>query len=403
MKREVYSQTIQKTTLNITQSRVDSVRKNQITRSACRVYENGCIGISGFFGQPTQQNWKAAEENLALGIPYEYPPEEGKKRTEDRREELLDEKQLLCRAEELLAQLSRRQPEFIFSNKILSLDITQTLTGEKGLSYEYRDRVYQLSIIFKHKSSNAVFDGGLWMESRRWDSETFLRDACEQLDAHNTPARLPSAPVMPVVLSFGLVGEPILRGLSAEALGKGTSIFAGRLGEKLFSSRFTLFADRSAESLGESFFDKEGSTLAGDRIPLIENGVLKRGFCDKKNAAEFGFENTAAAGGSYDDVPALGENSVLAAPGEKTLKELLGEGEAILIDTMSGGDCTAEGNCASPVQLAYLLRNGKPVGRLPEFSLSGNLYEMFGKDYLGVSADKPFFDRRALVLRMKVN
>lgn len=403
MKREVYSETVEKTTLNITQNQVDSVRKNQITRTACRVYENGCIGISGFFGEPNEEHWKAAEENLSLGIPYEYPPEEAKQRTEDRRQELLSEKELLQRSEEFLAELSRRQPNFIFSNKIMSVDIKKTLTGEKGLFYEYRDRAYVLSIVFKHKDSNAVFDGGLGLESRRFDTETFLKDACIQLDAYQNPVELPKQAVMPVVLSFGLVADPILDGLSAEALGKGTSIFAGKLGEKLFSDRFNLFADRSDENIGVSFFDAEGSTMEGDRIPLIENGVLCRGWCDKKNAAEFGFENTAAAGGSYDDVPALAGCGVYVTPSEKSLKELLGEGEAILIDTMSGGDCTPEGNFASPVQLAYLMRNGVPVGRLPEFSLSGSIYEMFGRDYLGLSADKPFFADRSLAVRMKVN
>ena len=403
MKREVYSYRTVMTTLNITQNKVDSVRKKDITKTGCRVYENGFVGISGCFGEPTEETWKAAEENLELRIPYSYPLESGKVRTEDRREQMLTEQQFLEQSEAMLEQLSRENPKFIFSNKLFMVDVTETLTGEAGLRYEYKDRYYIFSVIFKHLDSNAVFDGGFGMEGRTFDTETFLRDAHCQLEAYQNPVELPEGKTLPVVLDFYNLGGKFQEGLSAEALGKGTSIFDGKLGKTLFSPEFTLSVDRSAENIGTAFFDPEGSTLEKDQLPLIENGVLKRGYCDKKNAAEFGFENTACADGGYDDVPSLGCCGFRLAPSGKTLAELLNGEEAILIDTMSGGDWTAEGNFASPVQLAYLVRDGKPVGRLPEFGLSGNLYELFGKDYRGVTADKPFFNDRKLVVNMKKN
>lgn len=403
MKREVYSAKVVKTTLNITQNQVDSVRKNNYIRTACRVYENGCIGISGFFGEPADEHWAAAEENLKLQIPYAYPIEENKQRLEDHRKECLTEKEFLARSEDMLAKLHEQNPNFIFSNKLFMCDTTETLSNDSNLRYEYRDHFYQFFVVFKHKDSNAVFDGGLGCESRTFDAETFLNDSHKLLAAYEKELPLPEEQVLPVVLSFGAVGDKILEALSAEALGKKTSVFAGKEGQKLFSDQFTLYIDRSKENCSTAFFDMEGSTLPDDRINLIENGVLKRGLCDKKSAAEFGFENTACGEGSYDDVPSLGCPGVGLVKSDKTLAELLGGKRAILIDTMSGGDCTAEGNFASPVQLAYLLEDGQPVGRLPEFNLSGNLYTMFGEGYLGVSSDKPYFNNHYLVLQMKVN
>ena len=403
MKREVYSRRIIKTALNITQNRIDSVRKNDIVRSACRVYDKGCIGISGFFGEPNEEHWKAAEENLSLCIPYEYEPEAGKQRSEDRRKEVLTQQEFLEKAEDMMARLHEQNPNFIFSNKIISMDLTESLKNDQGLDYQFRDRCYVFSIIFKHLDSNAVFDGGLGYQGRTFDAERFLADAHTILTAYQTPVQLPQEETIPVALGFGEVGGKILEGLSAEDLGKGTSIFAGKLGEKLFSEDFTLYADRTAENIATAFFDMEGSTVENDRIALIDRGTLVRGFCDKKNAAEFGCDNTACGEGGYDDVPSLGLAGIEVQPSEKSFADLLGKGRAILIDTMGGGDCTAEGNFASPVQLAYLIEDGRLVGRLPEFGLSGSIYKMFGEDYIGLSSDRPFFNDRLLLVRMKLN
>ena len=73
-----------------------------------------------------------------------------------------------------------------------------------------------------------------------------------------------------------------------------------------------------------------------------------------------------------------------------TLKEILNGRDAIWLCMASGGDITPAGDYATPVQTAYLYRDGKLVGKLPEFNVRGNIFDMLGKDYLGTSSDKPF-------------
>ena len=63
--------------------------------------------------------------------------------------------------------------------------------------------------------------------------------------------------------------------------------------------------------------------------------------------------------------------------------ELLGDRSFILIDVASGGDMTPAGDFATPVQTAYLCRDGLPVGRLPEFSFRGSVFELLGGGFLG--------------------
>ncbi len=403
MKKEIYSTKIVKTTLNITNNKIDSIRKNDAIKTACRVYENGCIGISSCFGEPTAATWKEAEENLKLQIPYEYEIESNKTRKVDRTKEILTSKEFLEKSEKMLEKLSKENPNFIFSNKLAMSEITYKLSNSENLDYEFHNIHFDASVVFKHKNSNAIMDGGIGFGGMEYDIEKFTQDAHEILSAFEKNAQLPDDEYMTVILNFYNIGQKILQGLNGEDLGKGASIFSGKMGEKLFNDKFSLYIDRTSDNENVEFFDMEGSTLPNDKISLIENGVLKRAFCDKRTSAEFGFENTSCGDGRYDDVPSLQSEPVSVEKSDKTLKELIGNEKAIYIDTMSGGDCTAEGNFASPVQLAYLIENGKFVGKLPEFNISGNIYKMFGDDYLGLSSDKVYFDSEYLVLKMKIN
>lgn len=118
--------------------------------------------------------------------------------------------------------------------------------------------------------------------------------------------------------------------------------------------------------------------------------------------------NTAAASSSYDGISSVSnlnytENIFSIGHVDKTLNEIIGDKEAIYIANMSGGDCTDEGIFSSPVQTAYLMKNGKIVGRLPEFNVRGNIYDMFGKDYLGNSKDKNYSGEEAIVMYMEIN
>ena len=147
--------------------------------------------------------------------------------------------------------------------------------------------------------------------------------------------------------------------------------------------RSTLQVDRRPESW-LPFFDAEGSVLEGDTLPLIENGVLVRGAADRAQAARYGCMATAAAGGAYDAAPCRSASEgCLRIAQTHSYAELLGDRSFILIDVASGGDMTPAGDFATPVQTAYLCRDGLPVGRLPEFSFRGSVFDLLGGGFLG--------------------
>lgn len=188
---------------------------------------------------------------------------------------------------------------------------------------------------------------------------------------------------LPVLFEGSFLSGKLEGLLDVQKLESGASLFSGKMGEKLFSGALTLQVDRRPESW-LPFFDAEGSVLEGDTLPLIENGVLVRGAADRAQAARYGCMATAAAGGAYDAAPCRSASEgCLRIAQTHSYAELLGDRSFILIDVASGGDMTPAGDFATPVQTAYLCRDGLPVGRLPEFSFRGSVFELLGGGFLG--------------------
>ena len=118
----------------------------------------------------------------------------------------------------------------------------------------------------------------------------------------------------------------------------------------------------------------------------------------------YGYENTGCGDGAYDSVPTLGSADARVVAGNKTLKELLNGQMGLLVMFAGGGDVTPDGKYASPVQLAYLTDGEKLFGRVPEFTIKASIYDIFGKDFIGMSSDKLFAhnNERMLVTRMNI-
>lgn len=54
------------------------------------------------------------------------------------------------------------------------------------------------------------------------------------------------------------------------------------------------------------------------------------------------------------------------------------------------------------MQLAYLMEDGKLVGRLPDLTVSGSFYDMLGKDFLGAVHGQPQPDSLLCAVTMDV-
>jgi PmbA protein len=153
-------------------------------------------------------------------------------------------------------------------------------------------------------------------------------------------ARQPESRHCPVVLdafvaaSFvGFIGGM----LSAEAVQRGRSLFAGREGDEVANPAFALADDGThPEGPASAPFDGEGSPSR--RTPLIEGGRLLTFLFDARTARKAGRQTTGnASRSSYRSPPGVGTTNLLLEPGEDSLEELVAAaGEGLYVTDVAG-------------------------------------------------------------------
>ncbi len=123
---------------------------------------------------------------------------------------------------------------------------------------------------------------------------------------------------------------------NGEAVLKGRSLFAGRLGEEVASPMLTLVDDPTdGAASGAAAYDAEG--LASRRTPLIEGGVLRSYLYDTRWGRAAGVPSTASATRSFKGSPGVAARAVAPAPGLRSHEEVLAAvGEGLYVQSVSG-------------------------------------------------------------------
>ena len=131
-----------------------------------------------------------------------------------------------------------------------------------------------------------------WINKEKWQSQVkeALRIGSINLESVPTPAG-----EMPVILGPGWPGvmlhEAVGHGLEGDFNRKGTSIFSGKIGEKVTADGVTVIDDGTIENKrGSITIDDEGTKSS--KNVLIENGILKNYMQDRQNARLMKMEPT---------------------------------------------------------------------------------------------------------------
>lgn len=212
------------------------------------------------------------------------------------------------------------------------------------------------------------------------------RQALVNVEAEPAPAG-----TMAVVLGPGwpgvLLHEAVGHGLEGDFNRKGTSAFAGRLGERVASPLCTVLDDGTlAERRGSLHVDDEG-TPTGSTV-LIENGVLRGYLHDRLNARLMGMQPTGnGRRQSYAHVPLPRMTNTFMMAGATDPAEIIASVDRGLYAVNFGGgqvDITSgrftfsaneayrieHGRITAPVRGATLIGNGPEV--LTRVSMVGN-------------------------------
>lgn len=187
-----------------------------------------------------------------------------------------------------------------------------------------------------------------------------IRQALVNLDADEAPAG-----TMPIVLGAGwpgvLLHEAVGHGLEGDFNRKESSVFSGKLGQKVTSDLCTIVDDGTLKDLrGSLNIDDEG--VPGQYNTLIENGVLKGYMQDKHNAGLMGVAPTGnGRRESYAHLPMPRMTNTYMLPGEHTPEEIISTIKKGLYAPNFGGgqvDITS-GKFVFSASEAYLIEDGK--------------------------------------------
>lgn len=200
-----------------------------------------------------------------------------------------------------------------------------------------------------------------------------VRQALLNLEAVPAPAG-----TLPVVLGSGWAGillhEAVGHGLEGDFNRKGTSAFAGRIGERVASPLCTVVDDGTlAGRRGSLNVDDEG-TESGYNV-LIDKGVLKGYMQDRHNAALMGAAPTGnGRRESYAHLPMPRMTNTYMLPGPHDPGEIIASVDRGLYAVNFGGgqvDITS-GKFVFSASEAYLIENGRVTRPVKGATLIGH-------------------------------
>ncbi len=229
-------------------------------------------------------------------------------------------------------------------------------------------------------------ESGSWgLGGRTGPDELFLpatwNDAIDRALAQalvNLEARPAPAGELPVVLGPGwpgiLLHEAVGHGLEGDFNRKGTSVFSGRVGERVASPGVTVIDDGTLSARrGSLSVDDEGTPT--ERTILIEDGILKGYMQDRLNARLMGVAPTGnGRRESYAHPPMPRMTNTFMAAGKDDPAEILSRLErGIFAKSFGGGQVDiVSGKFVFSCTEAWLVEKGRLVHPVKGATLIGN-------------------------------
>ncbi|MFQ6106063.1 MAG: TldD/PmbA family protein [Thermoplasmata archaeon] len=183
-----------------------------------------------------------------------------------------------------------------------------------------------------------------------------------------------------------LLAPVIAFSTNSNAVQKGMSRFAGRIGERVASEAFTVRDDGLiAGALGSSSFDREG--CPHQPLHIIEKGVLKNFLYNTLTAKKEDRETTGHASGGISGPPRIATTNLIIEPGNDSVDDLTAETKkGVAISRFSGAPDPISGDFSGGVKGGYLIEKGEKVSPIKETLVAGNVFELL-KEISGISKE----------------
>lgn len=399
MHREKITSTNISSSVDVQENQIIGFNKSSSLNYSFRVYKDDKCGYYYYMGQISdEEGYKNAEKNLELNRPYPFEIEGGV-RHRDKLETLPTDAELMNITKRCLSYLKKNFPDYTFAGAAATIIHTMKQENDVGMDYSTRDGHTSIQFEFKHKDSKDISDGYFTYNDRKFKMSKFKKIASGWLSSFNKMVEMPEECII-MDQYYGYTGK-LKDALDVEKLKLGTSILTDKIGTKTFADNLTVFHDTSdKESWMNAFWDGDGTVPHKDKVYFIKNGKILRGYADKKTAKKYKVKPVpGSAYINYADIPGNGGINLSLKIENKTAKELLNGRLAIIPIQSSGGGFKEKGEYTMPVQIGLLTDGEKILGRVPPFTISTNMFDMFGKDYIGVAKRNELYNNKVLLFK----
>jgi TldD protein len=231
----------------------------------------------------------------------------------------------------------------------------------------------------RERSSGYAGDGGRTSVAY-FDVQTpeILAEDAARIAIVNLCAMPAPAGEMEMIVGAGgggvLLHEAVGHGLESDFNRRGTSLYSGRVGERVASELVTIFDDGNLEEeRGSLNVDDEG--IAGQHKVLVENGVLRGYMQDTLNARLMDVEPTGSGRRqSFRFAPQPRMCNTYMPNGNATVEEIVASTQrGIYAKSFAGGQVEiAKGDFVFMVGEGYLVEKGKVTAPVRNATIVGN-------------------------------
>jgi PmbA protein len=293
------------------------------------------------------------------------------------------------RMTELLDHARERHPTLVMRQGYVDFaSRSEVFVNSNGVDFESRRGGYGASLMFgarEGKKQSSFNYTGFVIKAldtplqRCATTETLLRQTAEQLETRKVPAKF----VGDLVITPDCLGTFLgflMRGISGGPLIAGTSLYDGRLGERVVSDKLTL-RSQPLDLAGGYFVTDDG--FAAQNATIVERGVLESYVLDLYSANKTGLPRSVTGGGCW--VLDSGDTSV-----DQMIRDV---DRGLLITRFSGGTPNDKGDFSGIAKNSYYIEKGEVRYPVSETMVSGNLDRLLN-DIVAVSAERADFGRR---------
>jgi len=400
--KEKITNTYTETSVDVQENEIVGFNKVNVLNYSFRIYKDDICGYYYYQGQISdEEGFKNAEKNLELKRPYPFEIESGV-RHRDKVEYIPDDAELMKITKKCFDYLKKTYPDFTFSGGAATKISEISQKNDAGMDYSTRDGHTSVDVSFKHKDSKDISDGWFTFNDRKFKISQFKKYADRWLCNFTKEVPMPEECII-LNQYYDYTGK-LKSCLDVENLKLGTSLLSGKIGQKLFSDNFTVMHNVSdKDSWMSKFWDGDGCVPKGDKVVFIKNGKVIRGYASKNIAKKYRVKSVpGSATTNFADIPENGNVNMSIKNTNKTAKQLLNGKLAIIPIQAFGGGFKEEGEYTMPVQIGLLTDGEQIFGKVPPFTISTNMFDMFGKDFIGVSKMDDIFHDKVILFKTDV-